>query len=163
MVKNVPVGIYNNEIFIARIEDGVMASSFDVIRPVSVESLEYLRDRYKREDEYKDFWKQAVAADRTEESFSDWFDSVWDEEYDESDEEDFPGKDNSDVDLISEEERAEADNFLKTKGIEVGTWESSGWYSPGNFHTGNEFHGWEYVFDNPEARKWAEKYEKIAL
>lgn len=57
MVKNVPVGIYNNEIFIARIEDGVMASSFDVIRPVSVESLEYLRDRYKREDEYKDFWK----------------------------------------------------------------------------------------------------------
>lgn len=163
MVKNVPVGIYNNEIFIARIEDGVMASSFDLIRPVSVESLEYLRDRYEREDEYKDFWKQAVAADRTEESFSDWFDSVWDEEYDESDEEDFPGKDNSVVDLISEEERAEADNFLKTKGIEVGTWESSGRYSPGNFHTGNEFHGWDYVFDNPEARKWAEKYKKIAL
>lgn len=158
MVQNIPVGIYNKEIYIARIEDGVMATSFDVIRPVSVETLEYLRDRYKREDEYKDLWKQAVAADNTEEGFSDWLDSVWDEEYDEDDEEDYPGKDSSDVDLISEKERTEADDFLKTKGIEVGTWESSGWYAPVSFSKSKVFNGWDYVFDNPEARKWAKRY-----
>jgi hypothetical protein len=159
MVQNIPVGIYNNEIFIACIEDGVL-NGFDVIRLVSTAQLDDLRDRYEREDEYKDLWKEMVKNDKTELGFSDWLDDVWYEEFDEDDEEDFPGKDSSFLDYLSEEDREAADKFLETQDIEVGTWEASGCYAPvNNFRKENNvFTGWQFVFDNDEARKWAERY-----
>ena len=159
MVQNIPVGIYNNEIFIARIEDGVLAG-FDVLRLVSTEQLDYLRDKYERTDEYKYLWKEAVKNDKTELGLDDWLDSIWEDEYDEDDEEDFPGKDSSFLDYLSEEDRKAADEYLETLGIEVGTWEASGCYAPVNYFRkeNNVFTGWQFVFDNDEARKWAERY-----
>lgn len=153
----VPVGIFNNEIFIAKIEDGEFKQFSGVLRPVSVEQLENLRDSDYRRDEYRDFWKQAVAADATEDSFEDWLDEVWTEEFDEDDEEDFPGKDSSDLEYLSEEDRQKADWFLGTRGIEVGTWECAGLYSPASFNTG--FKKFDYVFMNPEAERLAKEYE----
>ena len=160
MVQNIPVGIYKNEIFIASIEDGVFNGSFDVLRPVSTEQLVYLRDKYEREDEYKDLWKEAVRAGNTELGLDDWIDDVWEEEYDEDDEEDFPGKDSSFLDYLSEEDRKAADEYLETLGIEVGTWEASGCYSPVSFSKSKLFNGWDFVFDSDEARKWAKRYEE---
>lgn len=159
MVQNIPLGIYNNEIFIARIEDGVLAN-FDVLRPVSTEQLDYLRDKYERTDEYKYLWKEAVRCDRTELGLEEWLDSIWEDEYDEDDDEDFPGKDSSFLDYLSEEDREAADKFLETQGTEVGTWEASGCYAPVNSfrEDNNVFTGWQLVFDNDEARKWAKKY-----
>jgi len=161
MVQNFPVGIYDGEIFIARIEDGKIAG-FDVLRPVTTEQLESMRDKWERADEYKDFWKDAVAHDMTEDSFEDWFDSVWDEEFDENDEEDFPGKDDSYLDYLDEEQREAADSYMEENGTEVGTWETSGWYEPKNTHSekGKNFKKFDFVFPDEDAQKWAKKYVK---
>lgn len=158
--KKFPVGIYNGEIFIIDTErnkeDGHF--SFDVIRYVTDSQLEYLRDPDERRDEYKEFWQQAVQAGTTEDGLDDWLESIWDEEMDEDDPESYPGKDESDCDAINEEERKAADEFIEeSRGVTVGTWESSGAYSPGSFD-GGEFKGWDFMFDTPEARKWAKKY-----
>ena len=161
MVRNVPVGIYNGEIFIVLVKDGKMTDSFDVIRPVTKEQLSYLRDKWERADDYKYFWKEAVASDATEQSFEDWFDAVWDEEFDETDEEDFAGKDDSFIYYLDEDERKAADAYMESQGVEIGTWESSGCYAPVSACTKDKtFKGWEFVFDNDEARKCAKEYEK---
>ena len=113
--QHIPVGIYDTEIFIIRLVDGKPYCGidnkpiFDVIRPVEDSDLDYLRNQDKRADEYKDFWKQAVAAGDTEESFQDWYDSLWEEEFDEDDPEDFPGKDDSDCQYLDEEKRLAAE------------------------------------------------------
>mgnify|MGYP003315513379 CR=1 FL=1 len=61
----------------------------------------------------------------------DWLEEYMNESFDECDEEDFPCKDNSFVDELTDEERAIADKYiLDTYGIEVGTWEASGCYPP---------------------------------
>lgn len=162
----IPVGIHNQEIFIINLEDGKPHCGidgkpcFDVIRPVDVETLEYLRDMDQREDEYKELWKEAVAADATEQGFTDWLEDLWAEEFDEEDEEDFPGKDNSFCRYLDEDLREAADKFLLEEcGVEVGTWEAAGTYSPGSFGS-EKFTGWDYVFDTPLAKKYAKEYEK---
>ena len=156
--KHIPVGISDNEIFIAKVVDGEFKYFDGVLRPVTVKQLEYMRDQYERRDEYKEFWKEAVQADATEDSFDDWLDQVWSEEYDEDDPEDFPTKDDSDMQYLSEEDRLKADWFLGTQGIEVGTWECSGCYSPASFN--KEFKHFDYVFMNPEAERIAKEYEE---
>lgn len=171
--KHIPVGIYNNEIFIAKVgEDGKMAKGYmgkpyfnGVLRPVTESDLDRLRDSSEREDEYFDLWKQAVQADSTRESFDEWFDQVWGEEYDEDDEEDFPGKDGSDCQYLTEEFREEADSFLEKQGIKVGTWESSGSYSPTHetYHDGewrSDFKKFDYVFSDPLSQALAKEYVK---
>jgi hypothetical protein len=162
--QHIPVGIYNKEIFIVRLVDGKLYRGidnkpvFDVIRPVEDSTLDYLRNQSEREDEYKDFWKQAVAADATEESFQDWYDSLWEEEFDEDDPEDFHGKDDSDCQYLDEEKRLAADNFLYSEyGMRVGTWESSGGYPPA--FRNEPFEGWDYVFNDPLSEKFAKEYE----
>ena len=166
--KHIPVGIYDNEVFIARVEEGNAlhrkidnSISFDVIRPVSAEQLSYLRDMDERRDEYKELWKDAVRADATEESLDDWLEQVWDEEFDEDDEESFPGKDDSDTQYLTDELREQADAFLlENEGIEVGTWEASGSYEPAAGWRHEEYHGWDFVFDTDEARRIAALYDK---
>ena len=157
--QHIPVGIYDTEIFIIRLVDGKPYCGidnkpiFDVIRPVEDSDLDRLRNQDERADEYKDFWKQAVAAGDTEESFQDWYDSLWEEEFDEDDPEDFPGKDDSDCQYLDEEKRLAADNFLYNEyDMRVGTWESAGLYPPreGVF---------DYVFNDPLSEKWAKYYE----
>ena len=166
MRNYVPVGIYNNEIFIAEITDGKMNSSFHVLRPVTKNQLDTLRDKYDREDEYLENWKQAVAADLTTQGFNEWFEDVWDEEFDEDDEEDFPGKDSGCLDYLGETDRQAADDYmnaeLEDEGEEIGTWEDSGWYAPVNSFRNDSapWHGWDFVFDNKEAKHWAKVYEK---
>lgn len=163
--QHIPVGIYDKEIFFARLIDGKPYCGidnrpvFDVIRPVEDGSLDYLRNQDERAEEYKDFWKQAVAADATEEGFWDWFDATWKEEFDEDDPEDFPGKDSSDCQYLDEEKRLAADNFLYNEyDMRVGTWESSGCYAPESFG-GGTFDGWDYVFNDPISEKLAKEYE----
>jgi hypothetical protein len=156
MEKQTPVGIYNKEVFIAHEFDGKI-THFDVIRLVDEDSLEDYRNPDYRREEYKDMWKQAVAADATEQSFDDWFDDAWNESYDEDDPEDFPCKDDSDVCVLTEEEREEADRFIEENyGIIVGTWEASGCYDP-EFRDG-KFAGWDYIFER--GCKIAEDYVK---
>lgn len=136
--QNIPVGIYKNEIFIAKVEDGKFAKNYygdlhfsGVLRPVSVDMLENYRDPDKRRGEYKDYWKQAVQAGSTEDGFENWLEEVWSEEMDEDDPESYPGKDDSGCEYLTEDFRKEADGFLLEHGdIEVGTWESAGSYSP---------------------------------
>jgi hypothetical protein len=161
MVNNIPVGIYDGEIFIARIEDGKIAG-FNVLRPVSKEQLSSLRDKWERIDDYRYYWKEAVAADETEQGFDDWFEDAWEEEFDESDPEDFPGKDTYYLDFLWEEDREAADAFMKEQGEDVGTWEDSGWYSPVKSWSKDKkvWHGWDLVFDREECRHWAEVYDK---
>ena len=157
--EHIAVGISNKEIYIASVVDGKFERFDGVIRPVSTEQLEYLRDSCERMDDYKDLWKQAVQADRTEVGFENWFESVWNEEYDEDDEEDFPGKDSSDTQYLSDEDREAADGYLaESEGFEVGTWECSGSYSPRSFN--KDFRHFDLVFDNPLARRIAKEYEE---
>ena len=156
--KHLPVGIFNNEIYIAKIEDGKFKYFDGVLRPVTTDQLDELRDPDERREEYKEFWKQAVAANATEESFDDWFEMLWAEEYDEDDPEDFPGKDASDVAYLSDEDRLKADWFLGLSGIEVGTWESAGSYSPRSSFC-KDFKHFDYVFMNPDAERIAKEYE----
>lgn len=165
--QHIPVGIYDKEIFIIRLIDGKpdcgidKTPIFDVIRPVEDSTLDYLRSQSQREDEYKDFWKQAVAAGETEEGFQDWYDSLWEEEMDEDDPEDFPGKDSSDCQYLDEEKRLAADGFLYNEyDMRVGTWESAGSYPPGYRY--EPFEGFEYVFNDPLSEKWANYYEDLA-
>ena len=172
-MRQIPVGIYDGEIYLAEMEGEKPHVGIDnkpvfcVLRTVSESQLEYLRDISEREDEYKDLWKEAVHADQTEQGFDDWLDDVWAEEYDEDDPEDFPGKDSSWLDDLSEEDRAAADEFLEGQGYSIGTWEASGCYDPmhGTYHSADgrwysDFKDWDFVFDNPEARKIAEDFVK---
>lgn len=157
--KHIPVGISNQEIFIAQIKDGKFDYFSGVLRPVSTEQLEYMRDMDERRDEYKEFWKEAVRADMTEDSLDDWMEQVWSEDFDEDDPEDYPGKDDSDMQYLSEEDRRAADEYLEeNEDFEVGTWECGGCYSPASF--GKDFKHFDFVFDSPEARKIAKEYEK---
>lgn len=162
--QHIPVGIYNREIFIARLEDGKTSRDcdgrifFDVIRPVEDSELEWLRDQSEREDEYKDIWKYAVAAGDTEESFQDWYDCAWNEDFDEDDPEDFPTKDDSYCEYVDEEKRLAAEEFLRNEyGIRVGTWVASGCYPPA--FRNEQFKGWDYVFDDALSKKIAKDYE----
>ncbi len=156
--QHIPVGIYNTEIFIARVIDGVPHSNFenriifDVIRPVSVGDLEHLRDPDYRMDDYEYLWREAVQAGRTTLGLQDWFNDIWGEEFNENDPEDFLGKDDSDTQYLGEEDRLAADTFLLNNyGLNVGTWESAGLYPPnGKF---------DYVFMNPLAEKIAKEFE----
>lgn len=155
--KHLPVGIFNNEIFIARVEDGKFKGFDGVLRPVTTEQLNYLRDSSERREEYKDLWKEAVKEGVTEEGLDDWLESVWAEDFDEDDPEDYPGKDESDMEYLSDEDRLKADCFLSLYGVKVGTWESSGSYSPRSFY--KDFKRFDYVFMNPDAERIAKEYE----
>lgn len=166
--QHIPVGIYDKEIFIAKVEDGEFAKDYSgnphfegVLRPVTSDMLDRLRDMDERRDEYKDLWKQSVAANATEESLDEWLEGLWDEEMDEDDPESFPGKDDSDCQYLTEELRREADEFLlKEMGIEVGTWECAGSYSPHStsYLSTSDFKDFDYVFDNPTAKALAKQY-----
>lgn len=165
--QHIPVGIYNKEIFIIRLVDGKPYCGidnkpvFDVIRPVEKERLESLRNPNEREEEYKDLWKMAVAEGATEEGFQDWFEGVWEDAFDEDDPEDFPCKDESDCQYLTEDLRLAADGFLYNEyGLNVGTWESAGLYGPGSFND-EPFKGWDYVFNAPLSEKWAKYYEDL--
>ena len=155
--KHLPVGIFKNEIYIALVEDGKFKHFDGVLRPVTTDQLDYLRDPYERREEYKEIWKQAVNADATEDSLDDWLDAVWTDDYDEDDPEDFPGKDDSDVQYLSDEDRLKADWFLGLSGVEVGTWESAGSYNPRSFY--KDFKHFDYVFMSPDAERIAKEYE----
>lgn len=152
MTKHVPIGIYNEEIFIAQIEDGNI-DGFDVLRVVEKDRLETFRDPDSEDTRsyYKDFWKAAVASNSTEASLSEFVEEIFnDGDYDESDEEDFPGKDEYGLQFLTEEQRKQADEFIEdTTDKEVGTWEDCGWYSPkGNF---------DLFFEDEEAQEWLPK------
>lgn len=75
--QHIPVGISDREIYIALVVDGEFKHFDGVLRPVSVEQLDYLRDMYERRDEYKDLWKEAVSADATEMGLDDWLEEIW--------------------------------------------------------------------------------------
>jgi hypothetical protein len=171
--QHIPVGIYKNEIFIAEVKDGKFTKNYygdprfsGVLRPVSSDMLETLRNPDERRGEYKDLWKQAVQAGSTEDSFEDWLEEVWSEEMDEDDPESFPGKDDSDCEYLTEDFRKEADDFLlEHENIEVGTWESAGSYSPDTKRYDSETGRWasnfkkfDYVFSNPLSKALAKEY-----
>lgn len=169
--KHIPVGIYNNEVFIAEFEDGKVRVGcdgkpiFGVLRVVDEDMLEKMRDQSYREEDFKDHWKMAVHAGSTEQSFQDWYDDLWAEEFDEDDPEDFLWKDASDLEYLVGEDRLAADNFLASRGINVGTWESSGSYAPDTevYHEDgwySDFKEWDYVFNSKEAEEIAADFVK---
>lgn len=160
MEKYIVVGIYNQEIFIARVQENGQAF-WDVLRPVSAERLERLRDESEIKEYCRDLWKQAVIADATEDSLDEYVQEIIDECGMDDDEEMYPGKDESDCQYLTEELRKEADDYLaEHEDFEVGTWESSGSYAPNcKWHNGDKkFTGFDYVFSTSEAQAQAKAF-----
>ena len=173
----IPVGIFLNEIYLINLEGGKPVTGidkepiFDVLRPVSASDLENLRDEDEIKEYVRDLWMEAVRSGHYEGSLDDYTQEVIDESNMDDDEEDFPFKDSSYCEYLTDDLRKEADTYLdEHKDIEVGTWEASGTYPPtmkrargtadGNHEWVNMFHGWDYIFNTPEAQKWAKEYEK---
>lgn len=162
MEKHIVTGIYNREIFIARVQDNGKVY-WDVLRHVSKSDLEDRRNPDEIKEYCRDLWKEAVRAGATEQSLDDYVDEVISESDMDDNEEMYPGKDESDCEYLTPDLREEADTFmLEHEGIEIGTWESSGCYEP-NTHwcsTDKSFKNWDYVFSTPEAKKQAAAYVK---
>ena len=123
----------SKELFIAT-EKG---DNCNVIRPVPMKQLEEMRTLEGCKAYHKDVWVSAVQSNSTEESLDDFCQSLLDE-LDANDDEDFPFKDSSDTAILeeivngtSETLRTIVDGVLQSAfNYEVGTWESSGSYSP---------------------------------
>ena len=118
------IGIYNKEIFIET-QDGCT----HVLRIVPADRLKDLQSvEGLKKYGFDDDWRNAVYAGHTELGLDDWLEELLD---DIDGDEDFPCKDNSYVDDLPQDVREKADEFIyDTYGIEVGTWECSGIYSP---------------------------------
>lgn len=126
------VGMIGNEIFFAEIDpdgrihcggDGVPV--YDVIRPVTRDQMEELQED---PDTVRDLWQGEVAAGGTELGLADFFDSLMAECYGD---EDWPCKDDTFCEYLSDEDRAKADAYLsENEGMDVGSWEASGFFSP---------------------------------
>ncbi len=160
-MKHIVVGIYRQEIFIAAVENGKI-EHWDVLRPVSASELERLRDESEIKEYCRDWWKEAVRAGATDKSLDDYVEEIIAESEMYENEEMYPGKDESDCEYLLPELREEADAYmLSEEGIEIGTWESSGGYSPNTrwwYKDTQEFDKWDYVFNNDEAKKIAKMF-----
>lgn len=159
------VGIYNNEIFIANFNEDGTIMGFDVLRPVSTSQLEYFRDESEIKERVRDLWIEAVRTGRYEDSLDDYAQGVIDET-DMDDEENYPFKDESGLEYLTEDEREKADAFLlETEDIEVGTWEASGSYSPTievhhNDGWYSDFKKFDLVFDLQLATQYYKSLKK---
>ena len=160
------VGIYNKEIFIANFEEDGSIRGFDVLRPVTKEMLDDLRDAGTYKDYCKDLWKCAVQQDTTELGLEDFAQELIDEADVDNDEESFPCKDESGLEYLTENERKQADKFLLDEyDIEVGTWECSGSFPPTHdvYHEDgwySDFKKFDYVFDLQLATQYYKSLKK---
>ena len=160
------VGIYNQEIFIANFNEDGSIMGFDVLRPVTKDMLEELRyvDSYKPYCE--DLWIEAVRNGNYEGSLEEYAQELIDEADVDNDEESFPGKDESGLEYLTLNERNDADEFLLDEyDIEVGTWESSGWYDPTHkvYHEDgwySDFKKFDLVFDLQLATQYYKSLKK---
>lgn len=143
MARLIPVGIYNNELFIAEEEWNEKAQNFEphrgidnmiilsVIRPVMVPQLENYHDPDYMADYLKDIWIETVRHGNYTESLETFVKQCMNEE-DDGDER-YVGKDESDCDVFDYDEalRDLCDKFIQYREEEeVGTWESAGSYLP---------------------------------
>ena len=153
MTEYKTVGIYDKEIFIAELDDkGNFVRFSGVLRPVTKEMLEELRDVDTYKEYCRDLWQCAVQSGDTELGLEDFAQEQLDDAGIDDDEEAFPGKDDSDTQYLTEEERAIADDFLfLNNDVEVGTWESSGMYPP---DMDNDFKKFDYTFDKKLAKQY---------
>lgn len=151
------VGIYGREVYIS--ENGNV-EQFSVIRPVSQELLEELHDVEYWKKNYRYWWVDAAKEGRTDDSLEDFFQKMIDEE--DNGDDVYIGKDNSDCEVLEldDELRAKCDRFiLETTGMEVGTWEAAGCYSPmkwGEATIVDRFIRFDLVLDEELARKYYE-------
>ena len=162
MEKQVPVGIFDGEIYIANIDTKTdKIRNFDVLRPVSEDDLDSRRSDDNVRDYCKEQWQMAVSSGYYEESL-DTFIEEQEEEYEvDDDDENFVGKMADALDYLSDEDRQEADEFMSEhEGIEIGTWEDSGCYAPSSSFGSKDFKKFDYVFKNEEAKKYAKIYVK---
>ena len=160
------VGIYDREIFIANFNEDGTIKGFDVLRPVTKDMLEELRDVDSYKPYCKDLWIEAVRHGNYEGSLEEYAQECIDEADVDNDGESFPGKDESGLEYLTENERKQADDFLlDTEDIEVGTWESSGWYAPTHdtYHEDgwySDFKKFDYVFDLQLATQYYKSLKK---
>lgn len=155
-MNHIVVGIYKQEIFIAVVEDGEI-KRWDVLRPISADRLESLRDETEIKEYCRDLWIEAVRAGATEQGLDEYIENIIAECEMDSNEEMYPCKDESGCEYLLPELRKEADAYmLEEEGEEIGTWESSGCYAPS--WNGKNFEKWDYVFNNAEAQKFAKMY-----
>ena len=152
------VGIYSQEIFIAELDkDGNFVRFSDVLRPVSTDKLEELRDADSYKEYCRDLWECAVRAGTTELGLLAFAQELIDEADIDNDDEAFPCKDDSGLEYLTVEEREAADKFMSEhEDTEVGTWECGGAYSPNSFS--DDFKKFDYVFDKKLAKQY---YDKI--
>ena len=114
--------------------------------------LEELRDVDTYKEYCRDLWQCAVQTGNTELGLEDFAQEQLDDAGIDDDEEAFPGKDDSDTQYLTEEERAIADDFLlEHDDVEVGTWECSGMYPP---NMDNDFKKFDYIFDKKLAKQY---------
>ena len=169
--KHIPVGIFDDEIFIAELTNEGKIRGFDVLRPVTPSELESYRDPDDDDtrDHYKELWQMAVAGGSYEGSLSDYIEEDFNEYDLDDDEEMWPGKDESGLEYLTEEAREEADRFMdEERDITIGTWECSGWFPPTSAKYRSEdgefkdrFEKWDFIFDNDEARRLAKEWKKL--
>lgn len=160
------VGIYNKEIFIANFNEDGTIKAFYVLRPVTKEMLEELRDVDSYKPYCKDLWIMAVRSGNYEGSLEEYAQERIDEADVDNDEESFPDKDESGLEYLTFNERNDADEFLLNEyDIEVGTWESSGLYSPTHevYHEDgwySDFKKFDLVFDLQLAMQYYKSLKK---
>ena len=160
------VGIYNKEIFIAKFNEDGTIMGFDVLRHVTKDMLEELRDVDSYKPYCKDLWIEAVRSGNYEGSLEEYAQELIDESDADNDEESFPGKDESGLEYLTLNERNDADEFLLNEyNIEVGTWESSGWYDPTHevYHKDgwySDFKKFDLVFDLQLATQYYKSLKK---
>ena len=153
------VGIYDKEIFIAKFDENGIIYNFDVLRPVTAEMLEELRDASTYKNYCDDLWRCAVRAGNTELGLEDFAQELIDEADVDNDPEAFPCKDESGLEYLTENERKDADDFLlESEDMEVGTWECSGLYPP--THSNSDFKKFDYVFDLKLATQYYKSLKK---
>ena len=158
--RSIPVGIFERELFIARVR-GEEIINFDVLRYVTESQLEAFRDFDNIREYCRDLWVEAVRAGNTEESLDDFTQSVIDDT-DMDDEENYPFKDGSNTEKVSEEQYEQANKFIEEQYDDiVGTWEASGWYSPVSSFNKRKFSGWDFIFEDENAQKFAKIYQKM--
>ena len=169
--KHIPVGIFDDEIFIAELTNEGKIRGFDVLRPVTSSELESYRDPDNdgTRDYYKELWQGAVASGSYEGSLDDYIEEDF-ADYDlDDDEEMWPGKDEGGLQYLTEEAREAADKYMdEERGITIGTWECSGWFPPTSAKYSSEdgefksrFKKWDFIFDNDEARRLAKEWKKL--
>ena len=165
------IGIANEEVYfvgnVANVDGVVVVPHISGYRPIDECRFERLRDsewaiKYDDYDTFHYLWKEAVAADRTEDSYKEFAEAIWDEE-DQSGEplwffgQDCSGEGQVLIEDMELHEKVKAD-LEPLIDCEIGSWDFSCWTDPFADHSDKkEPMEWDVVY-NQEAVEACNRY-----